>query len=237
VHIELRKIRIDEELEISSEWRLPERFNGRASPGLILAHGAGSDMHQPMLSHVHQALAGRGIFAVKFNFPYKEAGRKAPDPPPRLKQAFKAVLERVASDTLLRPGALFLGGKSMGGRIASELVASGEPIAGLVFLGYPLHPVGRPERLRAAHLDKTSCPMLFIQGSRDPLCELAKLEAFLARLPDRATLHVIEGGDHSFRLLKRGGRSEREVWDEVVGVIASWIEKSLSKQACKELDR
>ncbi|MGH8605026.1 MAG: alpha/beta hydrolase family protein, partial [Gammaproteobacteria bacterium] len=101
-----------------------------------------------MLSHVHQALADGGILTVKFNFPYKEAGRKAPDPPPRLKKTFKAVIERVASDTELNPSLLFLGGKSMGGRIASELVASGQSAAGLLFLGYPLHPAGHPDRLR-----------------------------------------------------------------------------------------
>ncbi|MGH8610548.1 MAG: alpha/beta hydrolase family protein [Gammaproteobacteria bacterium] len=224
MHIERRKIGIDEELHVSSEWALPERCG--ACPGLILAHGAGNDMHQPMLSHVHQALADGGILTVKFNFPYKEAGRKAPDPPPRLKKTFKAVIERVASDTELNLSLLFLGGKSMGGRIASELVASGQLAAGLTFLGYPLHPAGHPDRLRVAHLERIPCPMLFIQGSRDPLCNLAKLEQTLARLQDRATLHVIQGGGHSFELPKRSGRSEREVWEEVVDVIASWIGKS-----------
>lgn len=224
--IETRTIGIDGDLQVSSEWALPERYRAGANSGLILAHGAGNDMHQPMLSHVHQALADSGILTVKFNFPYKEAGRKAPDPPQRLKKAFKAVIERVASDVGLKPSLLFLGGKSMGGRIASELVASGHPAAGLMFLGYPLHPPGRPERLRAAHLEEIPCPMLFIQGSRDPLCNLAKLEEVLAGLQDRATLHVIQGGGHSFELPKRSGRSESEIWEEIIAVSARWIRKS-----------
>jgi len=129
----------------------------------------------------------------------------------------------VRGDPELAPGRLFLGGKSMGGRVASHLAAAGAECEGLLFLGYPLHPAGKPERLRDGHLADIECPMLFVEGTRDPLCRLELLQPVLARLGNRARLHLIEGGDHSFRLPKRLGRSEREVWDEILEAAIDWM--------------
>jgi predicted alpha/beta-hydrolase family hydrolase len=221
VRVDEHKIELEPGVAVSSVWAFPEGFTAGKSPALILAHGAGTDMRNPLLSFVHEALAQRGVVTVKFNFPYMEAGRKAPDPPQRLAHAWRTVLQRVRADA--NPGALFLGGKSMGGRIASLVVAGGEPAAGLVLLGYPLQPAGRPETLRSEHFARIACPVLFIQGSRDRLCDLNLLRGAMATMSAPVTLHVIEAGDHSFKVPQRSGKTERQVWDEIVGVVAAWL--------------
>ena len=199
--MERRKIEVAPEIDVSSVWALPEGFSAGVSPALVLAHGAGSDMDHPFLSFVHEALARRGMLTVKFNFPYIEAGRKVPDHMRRLARTWRAVTQRVRADA--QPGTLFLGGKSMGGRIATNVVADGEPASGLVLLGYPLHPAGRLDSLRSDHLSRIHCPMLFLQGSRDRLCDLPALRAVLAQLTARVTLHLIDDADHSFKVPKR----------------------------------
>ncbi len=201
-------------------WSFPQGYRASREPAVILAHGAGADMHHPFLSFVHEALARSDILSVKFNFPYMELGHKAPDPPQRLARAWRAVIADVREQA--NPGALFIGGKSMGGRIASHVAAEGEPVSGLIFLGYPLHAAGRVDTLRAKHLAGIASPMLFVQGSRDKLCDLGKLEAALAGR-EAITLHVIEAGDHSFRVPKRAGRSEADIWQEIAASVVSWL--------------
>jgi hypothetical protein len=192
------------------------------TPAVILAHGAGSDMTSPFMSTMHGGLARAGYVAVKFNFPYTEARRRAPDPRPVLERCYRAVADAVAADRALAPSWIAIGGKSLGGRIASYVAAAGAPVRGLVFLGYPLHPAGRPDELRADHLPNVPVPMLFVQGTRDTLCDLDRLRPVLARLP-RATLHLVEGGDHSFRVPRRMERSDAEVWSEIVDATARWL--------------
>ena len=217
-----RKIDLGPDGSVSSLWALPPGYVAGGN-AVALAHGAGTSMHGPFLSAMHLGLAELGLLSVKFNFPYTEQGRKAPDRMPRLEAAWRAVLAALRGDPELAPGRLFLGGKSMGGRVASHLVAAGAACDGLLLLGYPLHPAGKPERLRDGHLADIDCPMLFIEGTRDPLCRLGLLRPVLARLGGRARLHLIEGGDHSFRLPKRLGRSEREVWDEILEAASHWM--------------
>ena len=201
---------------VRAVWTVPER----ARSAVILAHGAGNDMEHPLLREVHARLTAWGIAAARFNFPYKEAGRRAPDPLQLLERTWLAVIREL--EALIRPEYLFLGGKSMGGRIASQLVASGTTAAGLVFLGYPLHAANRPERLRAEHLSRITCPMLLVQGTRDALCRLDLLHPVLAGLR-QATLHLIEGGDHSFHLPKRARRDQQEIHREVGEIVARWV--------------
>lgn len=193
--------------------RHPARGDRRAT--LVLAHGAGGNMDHPQLVAFGEGLAANGIDVVRFNFPYREAGRKAPDQQEKLEACYWAVAKEVSST----PGRLFLGGGSMGGRIASHITADGFPAAGLVFQSYPLHPPGGHERLRDAHLKRIGVPMLFVWGTKDPFATPELLEATLATLP-HATLHRIEGGDHG---LKVRGRKPADVVDEVVGVISDWI--------------
>jgi hypothetical protein len=222
---QVRKIVVDEHTTVSSVWAAPEDFRAGEADALILGHGAGNDMTHPLLSYVHETLAEAGFLTVKFNFPYKEHGRKVPDPQAKLERTFRQLVYNVRDDKTLKPRRLFIGGRSLGGRIASHLAAQGELIAGLVFLGYPLHPPNQPEKLRTAHLAHISCPMLFITGSKDPFCQLALLKKTLRTLKAPTELHVIEEGDHSFRVPKRSGRTEQEIWQEIISVILAWTRK------------
>ena len=190
---------------------------------LVLAHGAGNDMDHPFLSYVHEGAASAGVAALKFNFPYKEAGRRAPDPQPKLEATWRSVLAWVRNQKALSGLRLFVGGKSLGGRIASQVVAAGESVDGLVFLGYPLHPARKQEKLRTAHFGSLGPPALFFEGTRDPLCDLPLLRNTLKGLDWETEVHVIEGGDHSFNLLKRVGRDQQDVWEEITGVVCEWI--------------
>jgi predicted alpha/beta-hydrolase family hydrolase len=193
-----------------------------AAPAVVLAHGAGKDMETPLLVAFADRLAAAGFPTVRFNFPYTEHRRRAPDPAPRLEAAYRAVLAALRSDPALRERRVVIGGKSMGGRMASHLAAAGERVDGLLFLGYPLHPAGRPERIRAAHLRRIDVPMLFLAGTRDPLARLDLLRESLRGI-DGATLHVVEDGDHSFAVRKRSGRDPAAVLDELVAASTDWL--------------
>jgi len=165
---------------------------------LVLAHGAGSGMRTPFMAGFAEAIGRLGVATMRFEFPYMRAGRKAPDRPPVLVEAWRAAFAEAAGRAGGRP--VFAGGKSMGGRIASMAAAEGMPAAGLVFLGYPLHPPGRPDKIRDAHLDAVPAPMLFLQGTRDTFARPDLLAAVIARLGPRAEYRPVEGGDHSFRV-------------------------------------
>ncbi len=217
-----RKHILDAKRRFTSLWAVPEGYDRKTA--VILAHGAGSDMHHPFLSFIHRRLAAHGLLSVKFNFPYKEEGRKAPDRMPVLLAAWRKIIAEVKNDPVLSPARLLLSGKSMGGRAASLLASEEDVCDGLIFLGYPLHPPGKADKLRAEHLSRITRPMLFIQGDRDRLCDLGKLRQVLEGLDAPVTLHVIEGGDHSFKVLKRSGRSEEEVREEIARVMQKWIE-------------
>jgi hypothetical protein len=220
-----RKIVVDEYTTVSSVWAVPEDFRAGQADALILAHGAGNDMNHPFLSFVHESLAAEGWLTIRFNFPYKEQGKKAPDVAAKLERTFRAVLLQARNDEALKPRRLFIGGKSLGGRIASQLAAQGEDVAGLVFLGYPLHPPAQPAKLRVAQLKDISCPMLFISGSKDPFCQLNHLKQTLKSLKRRTNLYIIEEGDHSFQVPQHTGRTEKDVWREIVSVISRWLKQ------------
>ena len=164
---------------------------------LALAPGAGSGYEHSFLTGFAEAIAGLGVSTLRFNFLYRERGRKSPDPEQTLRDVWLAAFEQATSRSNGAP--VFVGGKSLGGRIASMCVADGMPAAGLVFLGYPLHPPGRPERIRDEHLYRIEVPMLFIQGTRDPFADPKLLAKVLKKLGSQAQHVEIEGGDHSFR--------------------------------------
>ncbi len=193
-------------------------------PAVILAHGAGNDMHNPFLSAVHEGLAQRGYVTVKFNFPYKERARRAPDRPAVLEACYRHVLHTVRGEPFGARGVV-IGGKSLGGRIASHLAATGEEVTGLIFLGYPLHPPHRTDQLRVAHLSHIRVPMLFFCGTRDALCDLQLLRQACGRLSAPVTLQVIEGADHSFNLPKSMHRSPAQVSAEIIEGSAHWLEQ------------
>src|SRR6516165_7680141 len=185
----------------------------RAGITLILGHGAGAGQTSNFMVEFADALAARGIDIVTFNFLYTERGRRLPDPTSRLEECYRGVIEAVFKPSEVRENRLAIGGKSMGGRIASQVAAAGAgPVAGLVFLGYPLHPPGRSDRLRDAHLPAVKAPMLFVQGSRDAFGTPDELQPIIARLRPAAELYVVEGGDHSFKVPKRAGVGQQEVY-------------------------
>jgi len=194
---------------------------GSGETVVALGHGAGGDRETPLLTRLADALAASGRGAVLYNFPYTDAGRRAPDAPEVLEMTAAAVAGHARDALLARR--VVLGGKSMGGRIASQAVAKGAAAEGLVFLGYPLHPPGRTETRRDRHLPKVGVPMLFVQGTRDAFARWDLLEGLIGRLGAAATLHTIEDGDHSFRVPKRSGRSAAEVESEIVQAVLGWL--------------
>ena len=209
---------------------------------LVLGHGAGAPMTHPWMEALAEALAGEGISTLRYNFQYMEAGRKRPDHLRRLLAVVASALR--AGHECANGLPVFAGGKSMGGRMSSTLVAEraraaamvgadaiarppagdAEGTAGLVFFGFPLHAPGRRESVRGDHLMHVPCPMLFHQGTRDRLADLELLRPLLERVGPHATLHVLEGGDHSLKMLKRSGRTMDDVLAEVASVTRRWVE-------------
>ena len=188
----------------------------------VLAHGAGAGMRHPFMEAIAQRLAVRRIGTLRYQFPYAERRGRRIDPEPILLATVRAA---VAAGRAASGGVPVLaGGKSMGGRITSRAGAAEplEGVAGLVFLGFPLHPAGQPAISRADHLAKVDLPMLFLQGTRDTLADLTLLRPVLEKLGSCATLRVIEGADHGFHVLKRSGRSDDEVLDELAAAVAEW---------------
>jgi hypothetical protein len=189
---------------------------------LVLAHGANNNMDQPLLKGLHERLAQAGLVTVRFNFSYAEAGRKWPDPDEALEGVFRLVLEYVAEMDEFKGLALYLGGKSMGARLAAQIVAKDVGASGLVFLGYPLHPPGKPEKLRDQPLYQLPCPALFIEGARDPFCRMDLLGKVLSQMPVRSDLHVLPGLGHSF---ESGGHAMApEVLAQITRVILGWLD-------------
>ncbi|GEC58577.1 putative alpha/beta-hydrolase family hydrolase [Bradyrhizobium japonicum] len=197
----------------------------QARSAYVFAHGAGAGMTHPSMAVIAEGLAERGIATLRYQFPYMEKGSKRPDPP----AVAQATVRAAVAEAVRRCGELplFAGGKSFGGRMTSQ--AQGKvPLAGvrgLVFLGFPLHPAGKPSSERAKHLAEVKIPLLFLQGTRDALAELDLLEPVVKGLGARATLHLVQEADHSFHVLKRSGRNDREVMTELLDAFAGWVAK------------
>ena len=192
----------------------------RAGISLLLAHGAGGNQMSPFMVEFASGLAERGIDAVTFNFLYSEQRRRLPDRNDKLEACWRALIAATRSGAImpeLASGALAIGGKSMGGRIASQVAAvDPEGIAGLVLLGYPLHPPGRPDQLRTRHLPAISVPMLIVQGERDAFGTPDELRPVLRKLRAKPQLYVVEGGDHSFKVPKSAGRPQPQIHARVL---------------------
>ncbi len=188
------------------------------STGVLLAHGAGVGQDSPWMVHVRDGLAGAGFPVLTFNYPYMEAGKKAPNRPPILLATHSAAAAALSK----RVDRIVLAGKSMGGRMGSHLAAEGEKVAGLVFYGYPLVGVGKREPRDVSHLKEIAAPMLFVQGTRDRLAPLDLITPVAEAIPT-ATLHIVQDGDHSYKVPKSAGRELGEVLDEVVEVTVAWL--------------
>lgn len=202
----------------------PAAASDRAKITLILGHGAGAGQTSGFMLDYATALAARGIDTLTFNFLYTEQRRRVPDPKEKLETCYRAVIDHARQHPSFAGNRLAIGGKSMGGRIASQVAAAGiADLAGLVFLGYPLHPPGKAEQLRDKHLPAIAAPMLFIQGARDAFGTPDQLRPILARLNAPATLYAIEGGDHSFKVPKSAGIAQAEVHKAVQAEIERWL--------------
>ena len=200
------------------------RLDAPAAPrcGTVLAHGAGAGMEHAFLQALAQALCERGVAVLRFQFPFMERGSRRPDPPAIAQAAIRAAVAEAARRWPGLP--LFAGGKSFGGRMTSQAQAS-DPlphVRGLVFVGFPLHPAGKPSLARADHLAGVRVPMLFLQGTRDALADSALIAQATTALGARATLHEVAGADHAFHVLVRSGRTDQDVIEELADAIARW---------------
>ncbi len=204
--------------------RIAALLDAPAAPAaaLVLAHGAGAGMAHPFMADLAGALAARGLAVLRVQFPFVTAGSRRPDPPPVAQAAIQAGLAAAAARFPRLP--LFAGGKSFGGRMATGLQAR-DPwpgLRGIVLFGFPLHPAGKPATQRAEHLPQVPCPLLFLQGTRDALADMALVHQVLQGLP-QARLHVVEGADHAFHVPARSGRRDADVLHELAAVAADWI--------------
>jgi uncharacterized protein len=196
---------------------------------LLLGHGAGADQTSGFMRMFAHRLAARGLDAMTFNFIYMEQGRSVPDQKPKLEACFRAVIEAALKYKKLKNNRLVVGGKSMGGRIASQVIAAenkaafDSEVAGLVFLGYPLHPPGQSTKLRVEHLEHVRKPMLFVQGTRDALGTPDEIRPYVKSLRPAAKIYEIEGGDHSFKVPKRLGSPQEQVYEAALNEIDRWV--------------
>jgi uncharacterized protein len=200
----------------------------RAGLTALLGHGAGANQLSGFMRMFARGLAERGLDVMTFNFIYMEQGRSVPDQKPKLESCFRAVIETIAKHRRLKNNRLFVGGKSMGGRIASQVVAAREEeplaldVSGLVFLGYPLHPPGQSTKLRVEHLPRILRPMLFVQGTRDALGTPEEIQPHVKDLRPPAKIYAIEGGDHSFKAPKKFGIDQPKIYEDAMDEIARW---------------
>lgn len=192
---------------------------GDAGWTFIYAPGAGSNVHDPFGAYLARQLPGRGIGVVRFQFPYQEAGKRAPDRPPVLEETWRAVIEAVRPEV----GRLAIGGRSMGGRIASHVVAQGVDVDALALFAYPLHAPGRPEQIRDVHLSALRVPTLFCSGTNDAFASPDELRSAAAKTA-RASTHLLEGADHGFKVPRASGRTRENVWAEAVTAMREWLQ-------------
>jgi uncharacterized protein len=220
---ELHTLDVQDDLRVSARLTLP----AGARACYVLAHGAGAGMDHPFLRACADELGALGIATLRYQFPYMERRARRPDPPPLCHTTVRAA---VAAAARLAPALpLFAGGRSFGGRMSSQAQAL-EPlpgVLGLAFLAFPLHPAGRPSDTRAEHLARVRIPMLFVQGTRDALAELSRLEALTSRLGARATLSLVDEADHSFHVPARSGRRDAEVRSALLRVLCAWMDSLL----------
>jgi len=216
-----RRLQVSKSVEVSALLVSPARPDAL----YVLAHGAGAGMRHAFMETMAARLAARGVATLRYQFPYVENGARRIDPEPLLLDTVRAAVamgrEAAGGVTLIA------GGKSMGGRMSSRAAAASplEGVAGLAFLGFPLHPAGQPGISRAEHLAKVSVPLLFLQGTRDTLAELPLLRPVVDKLGARATLHIVEHADHMFHVLKKSGRTDEQVLDELADTVAAWSGK------------
>jgi predicted alpha/beta-hydrolase family hydrolase len=219
--LEQAKTKLPRDGETSIVYGVPSKIL-EPSTCLIIAHGAGGPMHTPFIRYFHTELTKRGYLTVKFNFPYMEARRRVPDRREILEESYRTIVDQARKERQ-KPSRVFIGGKSMGGRIASQIAADGVNVNGLFFLGYPLHPIGKTDQLRDEHLYKIRKPMLFVSGTRDAFARRDLLEKVVTKIGPNATIHWIQEGDHSFKTpdAKTGST---DTLQEALASLVNWLQ-------------
>ena len=219
-------ISIDGKDPVSAILSGPERACPTNKTGLVFAHGAGNDMDNPLIVALAQGLATAGFVTMRFNFPYKEKGKKSPDSQATLMHAWQCAHAYMQHNERFPVERIIAVGKSMGGRVASQMVAEGRmDVAALIFLGYPLHAPGKTDQLRDAHLYRINTAMLFFAGTKDPLCDMGRLSTVLDNLRCPHDLEIIDGGNHSFKLSKSANRSEGDVHSQIQRKCLAWLQQ------------
>lgn len=211
--------------EVSGILGIPRWWPTGSRIGVVLAHAASQDHTDPLIAYLHRELTERRYLTLSFNFPFAEAKKKRPDPPQVLRRTFRAAIGALARDPTAAPAHLFLGGKGLGGQVAADIAGARVRVDGLFLLGYPLHPLGKPELAQPEQLFRVVSPMLFVQGTRDRYCEIDVLRRTLSRIGAPTTLHVVGEADRQFKVLKKSGRTEEEVQAEVLRATDAWILK------------
>ena len=225
--VETIQIAVTPEVAVTGSVGIPAWWPSGHRVGIVLAHDTGTNMEQEFLATLHTRLGEHGYLTLLFNFPFAEQRKKRPDPFPLLERTFRAAATSLVRDPQIAPARLFFGGMGLGARVASQVVAQGQTADGVVCLGFPLHPSGKPNQQKADSLFRIICPVLFVQGSRDPYCRIDRLEILLRRIGAPTRLHVVQDADHSFGLIKRSSRSPEEVSEEVLTAMDGFVQKAL----------
>lgn len=212
---------------VSGVLGVPEWWPTGARVSVVLAHGSTGSKDDPLLASLQQALTERKMLTLRFNFPFAEAEKKKPDPSPILERTLRHAIATLGRDPTAAPAHLFLGGRGLGGHVAANLASTQVRADGLIFLGFPLHPPGRPAELRVERLFRIVSPMLFVQGTRDRSCEIPILRKTLLRVGAPTALHVIEEADQTFRVPRKTGRTAADVQREIFTTVDGWIERVL----------
>lgn len=215
--------------EVSAVLGVPRWWPTGSRVSVVLAHGAGSNYEEPAIVALHRELTEQRYLCLRLNFPFAEAGKRKPDDPQVLRRTLRAAIGVLARDPTAAPAHLFLVGRGLGAEVAADLSLSRLRADGLVLLGYPLHPAGKPEEAQADQLYRVVAPMLFMTGTRDRYCDIDTLRRMLSRVGAPTQLHAVADADQNFKVLKKSSRSQEETYQGMLAVIDSWIEKVLGE--------
>jgi predicted alpha/beta-hydrolase family hydrolase len=212
---------------ISAVLGVPRWWPTGSRVGVVIAHGANGDMGSEAISGVHRSLTERRYFSLRFNFPFAEAGKRRPDSMAVLRRTMRAALGALGRDPTAAPAHLFLGGIGLGGQVAADLASARVRVDGLFLMAYPLHPAGKPEEREAEQLFRIVSPALFVQGDRDATCDVEVLRQTLVRVGAPTVLRVIPEADRQFKVLKKSGRTQQEVTQQMTNALDDWIQSIL----------
>lgn len=213
--------------EVSGVLGVPRWWPTGSRVSVVIGHGANQDMNDPAIEAVHRELTEKRYLTLRFNFPFAEAGKRRPDDMPALRRTMRAAVNALGRDPTAAPAHLFLGGKGLGGQVASDLASSRVRVDGLFLMAYPLHPPGKPEELQPEQLFRIVSPALFLQGDRDKTCDIEVLRQTLIRVGAPTVLQVIEEADHHFKVLKKSGRTPEDVAEQMSSSLEDWMQSVL----------